>query len=121
MAAACSFFLVFISIVIMNSATNPLLIKDPKTGLHSSEFYARCMVGGFAACGFTHAAVVTLDVAKVRTQAHSKAGKWPSGLIPSVSRTWQLEGVAGITKGWVPTFWGYGAQASSEPCSGICS
>jgi solute carrier family 25 phosphate transporter 3 len=90
--------------------TTSLLQKDPKTGFRPAEFYARCMVGGFAACGFTHAGVVTLDVAKVRTQAHSKAGNWPSGLIPSVRKTWQLEGWAGVTKGWHPTFWGYGFQ-----------
>jgi len=61
---------------------NPLLIKDPSTGFRPAEFYARCMVGGIAACGVTHASVVTLDVAKVRTQAHSKSGRWPSGLVP---------------------------------------
>lgn len=87
-----------------------LLKKDPNSGLHSLEFYAKCMFGGVLACGITHASVVTLDVAKCRTQAHSKSGAWPNGLIPSISKTWQLEGFAGVTKGWVPTFWGYGAQ-----------
>lgn len=93
-----------------STTTNPLLIKDTQTGFRPAEFYLRCMVGGFVACGPTHTAVVTLDVAKVRTQAYSKAGKWPSGLISSISKTWQVEGVAGVTKGYVPTFWGYGAQ-----------
>jgi len=37
-------------------------------------------------------------------------GKWPTGLVPSVRRTWAEEGLKGITKGWVPTFYGYGAQ-----------
>jgi hypothetical protein len=83
-------------ITMASVTTNPLLVKDPKTGFRPTEFYARCMLGGVAACGVTHAAVVTLDVAKVRTQAHSKAGKWPSGLIPSVKKTWQLEGLAGM-------------------------
>ena len=68
------------------------------------------MTGGFAACGFTHAGVVTLDVAKVRTQAHAKAGKWPNGLVASIHKTWAGEGVRGITMGWAPTMWGYGAQ-----------
>jgi solute carrier family 25 phosphate transporter 3 len=89
---------------------NNLLLKDPITGFRPLEYYSRCMVGGFAACGFTHAAVVTLDVAKVRAQAYSKAGKWPSGLFASIQRIWQVEGIAGLTKGVVPTFWGYGAQ-----------
>jgi solute carrier family 25 phosphate transporter 3 len=68
------------------------------------------MFGGVLACGVTHASVVTLDVAKCRTQAHSKSGAWPNGLVPSISKTYELEGVKGITKGWVPTFFGYGAQ-----------
>lgn len=91
-------------------AVNNLLAKDPSTGLHSLEFYGKCMFGGVLACGVTHASVVTLDVAKCRTQAHGKSGAWPNGLIPSISKTWKLEGVSGITKGWAPTFWGYGAQ-----------
>lgn len=94
-------------------ATSPntlLLQKDPTTGFRPLEFYGYCMVGGFAACGFTHAGVVTLDVAKVRTQAYGKAGKWPNGLVSSVQKTWQVEGVKGLTLGWSPTFWGYGAQ-----------
>ncbi len=68
------------------------------------------MVGGFAACGFTHAGVVTLDVAKVRTQAYGKAGKWPNGLLPSIQQIWKGEGFRGLTLGWSPTLWGYGAQ-----------
>jgi len=87
-----------------------LLSKDPNTGLGPMPFYYRCMAGGFLACGVTHASVVTLDVAKCRSQTHGSSGKWPKGLIPSVRQTWQKEGLLGITKGWHPTFWGYGAQ-----------
>jgi solute carrier family 25 phosphate transporter 3 len=68
------------------------------------------MIGGLLACGLTHAAVVTLDVAKCRAQAHSKAGRWPKGLIPGVQKIWAGEGFTGMTKGWVPTLFGYGAQ-----------
>lgn len=87
-----------------------LMAKDPSNGLHSMEYYGKCMAGGILACGLTHMSVVTLDVAKCRTQAHSKSGAWPNGLISSISKSWELEGLKGITKGWVPTFWGYGAQ-----------
>merc|ERR1712176_942239 len=65
---------------------------------------------GILACGVTHASVVTLDVAKCRTQAHSKSGLWPNGLIPSITKTFQGEGLTGLRRGWVPTFFGYGAQ-----------
>ena len=87
--------------------TSWLLVKDPKTGLGPVGFYGRCMVGGAMACGITHASVVTLDVAKCRSQS---INTWPSGLIPSIRKTWIKEGFKGITKGWVPTFYGYGAQ-----------
>ncbi|CAB9517289.1 Phosphate carrier protein, mitochondrial [Seminavis robusta] len=89
------------------SSTSWLLKKDPSTGMGPMSFYGRCMGGGALACGITHASVVTLDVAKCRSQAHSQ---WPSGLVPSIRRTWVEEGMRGITKGWVPTFYGYSAQ-----------
>lgn len=90
------------------------LDKPGPLGLqHTGNYYANCMFGGLLACGVTHASVVTLDVAKCRSQAHAKSGKWPGGFFASVNKCYALEGVAGITKGWVPTFFGYGAQ-------GIC-
>eukprot|EP01084_Bolivina_argentea_P087328 157725_1 len=79
-------------------------------GLRAPSYYAKCMFGGILACGFTHASVVSLDVAKCRTQAHSKAGRWPNGLIPSLRKTAAGEGLRGLRVGWVPTFFGYGAQ-----------
>merc|ERR1712228_454342 len=79
-------------------------------GLRAPSYYAKCMFGGILACGVTHASVVTLDVAKCRTQAHSKSGIWPNGLIPSIRKTFATEGVRGLRVGWVPTFFGYGAQ-----------
>ena len=84
-----------------------LLKKNPDTGMGPASYYGRCMAGGALACGVTHASVVTLDVAKCRSQTHAS---WPAGLIPSIRKTWATEGFAGITKGWVPTFYGYGAQ-----------
>jgi solute carrier family 25 phosphate transporter 3 len=77
---------------------------------HTANYYANCCFGGLLACGVTHASVVTLDVAKCRTQAHAKSGKWPGGLVGSIQKSYALEGVKGITKGWFPTFVGYGAQ-----------
>jgi solute carrier family 25 (mitochondrial phosphate transporter), member 3 len=65
------------------------------------------MTGGTLACRTTHASVVTLVVAKCRSQAHNS---WPKGLISSIRRTWAEEGFRGITKGWVPTLYCYGAQ-----------
>jgi len=88
---------------------NALTAKNA-AGYHSGEYYLKCMFGGVLACGVTHTAVVTLDVAKCRSQAHATSGKWPGGLIGSIGKSYELEGFAGITKGWHPTFWGYGMQ-----------
>jgi len=78
--------------------------------LHSLDYYEKCCLGGVLACGLTHAAVVTLDVAKCRAQAHSKAGLWPKGLVSGLSKIFAEEGLAGATKGVTPTLLGYGAQ-----------
>jgi len=83
--------------------------KGPN-GMHSLDYYGKCMIGGVLACGLTHTAVVTLDVAKCRAQAHSKAGRWPKGLVPGIQKIVAEEGLPGMVKGWVPTFFGYGAQ-----------
>merc|ERR1711907_314373 len=77
---------------------------------HDLTYYTKCMFGGVLACGVTHASVVSLDVAKCRAQAHSKAGRWPSGLIPGLRKIAAEEGMNGLTVGWVPTLFGYGAQ-----------
>tara|TARA_R110002050_G_scaffold80386_1_gene171951 strand:+ start:1354 stop:1593 length:240 start_codon:yes stop_codon:yes gene_type:complete len=45
-------------------------LKRGAYGLRPATYYAKCMFGGVLACGVTHAAVVTLDVNKCRTQAH---------------------------------------------------
>jgi len=79
-------------------------------GLRAPSYYAKCMMGGVLACGLTHASVVSLDIAKCRAQAHSKSGKWPGGLIPSLKKIYAEEGAAGLRTGWVPTLYGYGAQ-----------
>ena len=68
------------------------------------------MFGGFLACSITHAGVAPLDVAKCRAQAHFKARRWPAGLARGLRLILAKEGLAGATKGWAPTFCGYGAQ-----------
>lgn len=79
------------------------------SGMHDLSYYAKCMFGGVLACGLTHTAVVSLDVAKCRSQAHSKAGNWPAGLIPGLKKL-SGEGFTGLTVGWLPTLLGYSAQ-----------
>lgn len=38
---------------------------------HDASYYAKCMLGGAIACGFTHAGITPLDVAKCNIQASS--------------------------------------------------
>jgi len=78
--------------------------------MHSIDYYGKCMMGGVLACGLTHAAVVSLDVAKCRSQAHSKSGAWPGGLLSSLKEILKVDGIRGMYVGIVPTFFGYGAQ-----------
>jgi len=87
-------------------------VEQPKRflGLRDASYYGKCMIGGALACGLTHTAVVSLDVAKCRAQAHSKSGRWPSGLIPSLKKIVAEEGASGLLVGWFPTLLGYGAQ-----------
>lgn len=74
---------------------------------HDSEYYLKCMVGGALACGMTHTAVVSLDIAKCNMQANPKEYK---GLGQSISLLYKNQGFAGVTKGWVPTLVGYHIQ-----------
>lgn len=78
--------------------------------LRPTDYYLKCCFGGILACGVTHASVVTLDVAKCRSQAHSKSGRWAGSLIPSIKQVIAEDGYAGLKTGWVPTLFGYGAQ-----------
>lgn len=84
--------------------------ETQKTTLRPTDYYLKCCFGGVLACGLTHASVVTLDVAKCRSQAHSKSGRWAGGLVASIKQTIAEDGYAGLKTGWVPTLFGYGAQ-----------
>lgn len=72
------------------------------------DFYAKCSLGGILSCGLTHAAVVTLDVHKCRSQA--RPDLWPKSLPMGLKKLVAEEGLVGMRIGWMPTFLGYGAQ-----------
>merc|ERR1712130_363093 len=63
------------------AAKNPFnkpVIADaaPSCEFGSTEYYAKCMIGGALSCGLTHTAVVPLDLVKCRMQVD--AAKYPS-------------------------------------------
>lgn len=78
------------------------------SGLRDLDFYAKCSFGGILSCGLTHAAVVTLDVHKCRSQA--RPDLWPKQLPVGIKKLAAEEGFRGMRIGWVPTLFGYGAQ-----------
>ncbi|KAJ7760416.1 mitochondrial carrier domain-containing protein [Mycena metata] len=74
---------------------------------HDVSYYSKCMLGGALACGFTHAGITPLDVAKCNMQVNPL--KY-SGLLPSLRTLIKEEGQTGIWKGFGPTFVGYSLQ-----------
>ncbi|KAJ7115821.1 mitochondrial carrier domain-containing protein [Mycena epipterygia] len=74
---------------------------------HDLNYYSKCMLGGALACGFTHAGITPLDVAKCNMQVNPL--KY-SGLFPSIRTLLKEEGQTGIWKGFGPTFVGYSLQ-----------
>lgn len=75
--------------------------------VHDTSYYAKCMLGGAIACGFTHAGITPLDVAKCNMQVSPQKYK---GLLPSIKLLVAEEGANGIWKGFGPTLVGYAAQ-----------
>ncbi|KAJ6621331.1 mitochondrial carrier protein [Mycena sp. CBHHK59/15] len=74
---------------------------------HDMNYYSKCMLGGVVACGFTHAGMTPLDVAKCNMQVNPL--KY-NGLFPSIRTLLKEEGQTGIWKGFGPTFVGYSLQ-----------
>ncbi|KAJ7180518.1 mitochondrial carrier protein [Mycena filopes] len=74
---------------------------------HDVNYYSKCMLGGALACGFTHAGITPLDVAKCNMQVNPL--KY-SGLLPTLRTLMKEEGQTGIWKGFGPTFVGYSLQ-----------
>lgn len=92
------------------SKTSTPVAAVPIAKPHDLTYYSKCAFGGVLSCGLTHAATVSLDVHKCRAQAHSSTGKWPGSLPAGLSKLYAEEGLAGMRRGWVPTFFGYGSQ-----------
>ena len=87
------------------------LCVEKKIKLHSTEYYTTCAIGGVFSCGLTHAAVTPLDLVKCRVQAQPT--EYPS-ILQGFRKTWQQDGLAGFTVGWVPTLVGYGIQGACK-------
>jgi solute carrier family 25 (mitochondrial phosphate transporter), member 3 len=73
----------------------------------SLKYYALCSLGGAVSCGFTHTAVVPLDLVKCRIQVNpQKYGNISKGFKVTVAEG----GFRALGTGWSPTFIGYSLQ-----------
>jgi solute carrier family 25 phosphate transporter 3 len=77
----------------------------------STEYYAKCMIGGALSCGITHTAIVPLDLVKCRMQVDS--AKYPS-LVKGMKVTIADGGMKGLARGWAPTLIGYSMQGTCK-------
>merc|ERR1712233_165591 len=98
------------------AAKNPFnkpVIADaaPSCEFGSTEYYAKCMIGGALSCGLTHTAVVPLDLVKCRMQVD--AAKYPS-LGKGMKVTIAEGGVRALGRGWAPTLIGYSMQGTCK-------
>jgi len=83
--------------------------------LYSAKYFGLCGIGGILSCGLTHFAVTPLDLVKCNCQVNPEQFKSTvqgfrfiaSGQGASLGFG---SGVAGLFKGWGPTFVGYSAQ-----------
>jgi len=73
----------------------------------SAKYYAHCGLGGAISCGFTHTAIVPLDLVKCRLQVNSDKYK---NIFNGFKVTIKEDGARGLAKGWAPTFIGYSMQ-----------
>ena len=76
---------------------------------HTSEYYAKCLLGGVLACGLTHLAVTPLDVAKCNMQVNPQKFTNLGQTLSTISKE---EGMRGVVKGWFPTLIGYSIQGA---------
>jgi len=73
----------------------------------SRKYFALCAFGGAVSCGFTHTAVVPLDLVKCRLQVDPVKYK---NIFHGFKITVAEDGIRGLAKGWAPTFIGYSMQ-----------
>jgi hypothetical protein len=89
------------------SETNEIYTSYAGPIPHDTSYYLKCMLGGALACGFTHAGITPIDVAKCNMQVNPSKYK---GLFPGIRTLLAEEGSTGIWKGFGPTFVGYSLQ-----------
>ncbi|CEM39465.1 unnamed protein product [Vitrella brassicaformis CCMP3155] len=90
-----------------DSTLSEPISRKPHPHPHNMLYYGKCMIGGIMSCGFTHTAVVPLDVTKCKMQVFPQ--KY-TGLFSGIRTIVAEEGMGGLALGWLPTFIGYSMQ-----------
>jgi len=90
-----------------NIAFAPAAAAQSSCEYGSMKYYALCGLGGAISCGFTHTAVVPLDLVKCRLQVNPDKYK---NIVNGFRVTLKEDGTRGLAKGWAPTFIGYSMQ-----------
>jgi len=99
-------------LVAKNPFSKPVVADaGPSCEFGSTEYYAKCMIGGALSCGLTHTAVVPLDLVKCRMQVD--AAKYPS-LGKGMKVTIADGGIKALARGWAPTLIGYSMQGTCK-------
>jgi len=99
-------------LVAKNPFSKPVVADaGPSCEFGSTEYYAKCMIGGALSCGLTHTAVVPLDLVKCRMQVD--AAKYPS-LGAGMKVTIAEGGIKALARGWAPTLIGYSMQGTCK-------
>jgi len=85
--------------------------------LYTPKYFLACGVGGILSCGLTHTAVTPLDLVKCNVQANpSEFTGTAQGfrlIYSGNAQKYGLKpGMAGLLKGWGPTFAGYSVQGA---------
>lgn len=89
------------------AASAAAAVQGDSCAYGSPKFFALCAFGGAISCGFTHTAVVPLDLVKCRLQVDPDKYK---SIFRGFKITIKEEGTRGLAKGWAPTFIGYSMQ-----------
>jgi len=89
------------------AAASSAALEGDSCAYGSTKFFALCAFGGAISCGFTHTAVVPLDLVKCRLQVDPDKYK---SIFNGFKVTIREEGARGLAKGWAPTFIGYSMQ-----------
>ncbi|CAG0880920.1 unnamed protein product [Cyprideis torosa] len=81
--------------------------ETPSVEFGSLGYFGLCSFGGILSCGITHTAIVPLDLVKCRIQVDPDKYK---GIVNGFRVTIKEDGIAGLSRGWLPTLIGYSVQ-----------